>query len=121
DVDFNGMRIVLDCANGAAHGIAPRVFRELGAEVHLIGAAPDGLNINAGCGSTHPEALKEEVRRLNADLGLSFDVDADRLIAIDDQGEEVDGDYILPICGHAMNQAGKLNKSTIVSTVMSNI
>lgn len=121
DVALDGMRIVLDCANGAAHGIAPRVFRELGAEVHLIGAAPDGLNINAGCGSTHPEALKAEVRRLNADLGLSFDGDADRLIAIDDQGEEADGDYILTICGHAMNQAGKLKKSTIVSTVMSNI
>lgn len=121
DIKFDGMRIVLDCANGAAHGIAPRVFRELGAEVHLIGAAPDGLNINAGCGSTHPETLQAEVRRLNADLGLSFDGDADRLIAIDDQGEEVDGDFILAICGHAMNQAGQLKKSTIVSTVMSNL
>jgi len=118
---FDGMRIVLDCANGAAHELAPLVFRELGAEVHLIGAAPDGVNINEGCGSTHPDALKAEVKRLGAHLGLSFDGDADRLIAIDEQGEEVDGDYILCICGHEMNKAGKLNHSTIVSTVMSNL
>ena len=121
DVSFEGMRIVLDCANGAAHWLAPRVFKELGAEVYVIGAAPDGLNINAGCGSTHPETLQAEVRRLGADIGLSFDGDADRLIAIDDKCEEVDGDYILAICGDALNRAGKLNHSTIVSTVMSNI
>ncbi|URJ50151.1 phosphoglucosamine mutase [Paenibacillus polymyxa] len=118
---FEGLKIVLDCANGAAYELAPKLFAELGAEVHTIGAEPNGLNINDYCGSTHPEKLKEEVRRLKADIGLAFDGDADRLIAIDENGEEVDGDYILCICGDAMNRAGKLKDSTIVSTVMSNI
>ncbi|AZS17358.1 phosphoglucosamine mutase [Paenibacillus lutimineralis] len=117
---FEGLKVVLDCANGAAYELAPRLFRELGAEVHTIGAEPNGLNINDHCGSTHPELLKEEVVRLGAHIGLAFDGDADRLIAIDEHGEEVDGDYILCICGHAMNQAGKLKDGTIVSTVMSN-
>ncbi|KAA8995293.1 phosphoglucosamine mutase [Paenibacillus spiritus] len=118
---FEGLKIVLDCAHGAAYELAPRLFRELGAEVHAIGAEPDGLNINDGYGSTHPGKLREEVLRLGADLGLAFDGDADRLIAIDDQGDEVDGDFILCICGDAMNRAGKLKGGTVVSTVMSNI
>lgn len=118
---FAGLKIVLDCANGAAYELAPRVFRELGAEVIATGAEPNGLNINDGCGSTHPEALVAEVRRHGADLGLSFDGDADRLIAIDENGHEVDGDYILTICGDAMNRAGRLNHSTVVTTVMANI
>lgn len=118
--NFEGLKIVLDCANGAAYELAPKLFRELGAEVYTIAAEPTGLNINDHCGSTHPELLKEEVVRLGADLGLAFDGDADRLIAIDEKGEEVDGDHILCICGEAMNRAGKLNGSTIVSTVMSN-
>lgn len=117
---FEGLKIVLDCANGAAYELAPKLFRELGAEIYTIGAEPNGLNINDHCGSTHPELLKEEVLRLGADLGLAFDGDADRLIAIDEKGEEVDGDYILCICGDAMNRAGKLKDSTVVSTVMSN-
>lgn len=121
DTSLDGLRIVLDCANGAACNLAPKVFRELGAEVHVIGGAPDGLNINLNCGSTHPEALQAEVRRLGADFGLAFDGDADRVIAVDENGEVVDGDYILCICGDAMNRAGKLRKSTVVSTVMSNI
>jgi len=121
DARLDGLRIVLDCANGAAHALAPQVFRELGAEVYRIGAAPDGLNINLNCGSTHPEALQAEVRRLGADFGLAFDGDADRVIAVDENGEVVDGDYILCICGDAMNRAGKLRQSTVVSTVMSNI
>ncbi|MDO7908741.1 phosphoglucosamine mutase [Paenibacillus sp. JX-17] len=118
---FDGLKVVLDCAHGAAYELAPKLFRELGAEVITIGAEPNGLNINDYCGSTHPEKLKEEVLRHQADLGLAFDGDADRLIAIDEQGQEVDGDFILCICGDAMNKAGKLNDSTIVSTVMSNI
>lgn len=118
---FVGLRIVLDCAHGAAYELAPRIFRELGAEVHVIGAEPDGRNINELCGSTHPEKLKEEVVRLAADLGLSFDGDADRLIAIDDTGAEVDGDYILSICGDAMKRAGTLKRNTIVTTVMANL
>lgn len=117
---FEGVKVVLDCANGAAFELAPQLFRELGADVHTIGAEPNGLNINDNCGSTHPELLKEEVVRLGADLGLAFDGDADRLIAIDENGEEVDGDYLLCICGDAMNRAGKLKDSTVVSTVMSN-
>ncbi|MFD1775411.1 phosphoglucosamine mutase [Paenibacillus rhizophilus] len=118
---FKGLKVVLDCAHGAAYELAPRLFRELGAEVIDIGAEPNGLNINDGFGSTHPQKLREEVLRLGADLGLAFDGDADRLIAIDDRGEEVDGDYILCICGEAMNRAGKLKDGTVVSTVMSNI
>ncbi|WP_284642562.1 phosphoglucosamine mutase [Paenibacillus silviterrae] len=118
---FEGMKVVLDCANGSAYELAPRVFRALGAEVVEIGAEPNGRNINDHCGSTHPEKLQQKVLEAKAQLGLAFDGDADRLIAIDEKGEEVDGDYILSICGHAMNQAGKLNHSTIVTTVMSNI
>ncbi|AIQ54979.1 phosphoglucosamine mutase [Paenibacillus sp. FSL R7-0331] len=118
---FEGIKIVLDCAHGSAYELAPRLFRELGAEVIAIGSEPDGLNINDGYGSTHPEKLREEVLRHGADLGLAFDGDADRLIAIDETGEEVDGDFILCICGDAMNRAGKLKDATIVSTVMSNI
>ncbi|AIQ49501.1 phosphoglucosamine mutase [Paenibacillus sp. FSL R7-0273] len=118
---FEGIKIVLDCAHGSAYELAPRLFRELGAEVIAIGAEPDGLNINDGYGSTHPEKLRDEVLRHGADLGLAFDGDADRLIAIDETGEEVDGDFILCICGDAMNRAGKLKDATIVSTVMSNI
>jgi len=118
---FAGMRVVLDCANGAAYELAPRIFRELGAEVVLMGAQPDGRNINAGCGSTHPEGLQAAVVAQGAHIGLAFDGDADRLIAVDETGAEVDGDYILAICGDAMNRAGKLAHSTIVTTVMANI
>ncbi|ALS26227.1 phosphoglucosamine mutase [Paenibacillus sp. 32O-W] len=118
---FEGLKIVLDCANGAAYELAPQVFRELGAQVVTVGAEPNGLNINDGVGSTHPEFLRERVLAEGADFGLSFDGDADRLIAIDSNGEEVDGDYILCICGEAMKRAGKLKGDTIVTTVMSNI
>jgi phosphoglucosamine mutase len=119
--DFKGLKIVLDCAHGSAYELAPKVFRELGAEIITVGAEPDGRNINAGVGSTHPEYLREQVMAHGADLGLSFDGDADRLIAIDDKGEEVDGDYILCICGDAMKRAGKLKNDTVVTTVMANI
>jgi len=119
--DFKGLKIVLDCAHGAAYELAPRVFRELGAEVITIFAEPNGRNINDQCGSTHPEFLREEVLKQKADLGLSFDGDADRLIAVDDTGAEIDGDFLLMICGDAMNKAGKLNHGTIVTTVMANL
>lgn len=118
---FDGMRIVLDCANGAAYELAPKLFADLGAEVITMAAEPNGLNINDHCGSTHPEHLQEEVVRQKADLGLAFDGDADRLIAVDATGEVVDGDHLLLICGESMNREGRLNGSTIVSTVMSNI
>lgn len=118
---FSSLKIVLDCAHGAAYELAPKIFRELGAEVISIGDAPNGVNINDRCGSTHPEALAAEVLRHGADLGLSFDGDADRLIAIDDKGEEVDGDYILTIIGEAMKLDGRLKQNTVVTTVMSNL
>jgi phosphoglucosamine mutase len=118
---FTGFKIVLDNANGAAYELAPQLFRDLGAEVITIGSEPNGLNINDHCGSTHPENLRKAVLDHKADLGLAFDGDADRLIAIDETGEEVDGDFILCICGESMNRNGKLKDSTIVSTVMSNI
>lgn len=118
---FQGLKLVLDCANGAAYELAPAIFRELGAEVIAIAAEPDGKNINDHCGSTHPEKLKAEVLRQQADLGLAFDGDADRLIAVDAEGDEVDGDFILCICGDAMHRAGRLRNGTIVTTVMSNI
>lgn len=118
---FGGMKIVLDCANGSAFELAPSVFRELGADITAVGAEPDGRNINAGVGSTHPEYLREKVLELGADLGLSFDGDADRLIAIDDKGEEVDGDFILCIIGDRLKSEGKLAHDTVVTTVMANI
>lgn len=121
DARFEGQRIVLDCAHGSAYELAPEIFRELGAEIITVGAEPNGVNINDGVGSTHPEYLREQVLKHGAHLGLSFDGDADRLIAIDDKGEEVDGDYILCICGEAMKSAGKLSGDTVVTTVMANI
>lgn len=118
---FQGIRVALDCAHGAAYELAPKVFEALGAEVIMVGAQPNGRNINDNCGSTHPEALQRIVVEQKAHIGLAFDGDADRLIAIDEKGDEVDGDFILSICGHALNQAGKLKEQTIVTTVMSNI
>lgn len=121
DTRFDGLKVVLDCANGSAYELAPLVFRELGAEVITIGAEPSGLNINAGCGSTHPALLQAAVLEHGADLGLGFDGDADRLIAVDGLGAEVDGDFILCICAAAMQQQGQLRHGTVVTTVMSNI
>jgi phosphoglucosamine mutase len=118
---LSGLKVVLDCAHGAAYELAPAVFRELGAEVFAYGADPNGLNINAGVGSTHPEMLAQKVIEHGADLGLAFDGDADRLIAIDENGEEVDGDFVLCICGDAMKRDGRLKHDTVVTTVMSNI
>ena len=119
--NFNGLKIVLDCAHGAAYDLAPKLFIDLGAEVIVMGAEPNGVNINECCGSTDLRALKKEVVIQKADLGLAFDGDADRLIAVDNNGDEVDGDFILCICGHALARKGQLQKNTIVSTVMSNI
>lgn len=118
---FAGYKVALDCANGAAYELAPKVFEALGAEVICIGAEPNGRNINDDCGSTHPEKLQRLVVEQGAHIGLAFDGDADRLIAIDENGDEVDGDFILSICGRALNEAGRLREQTIVTTVMSNI
>lgn len=118
---FAGLKIVVDCANGAAYELAPLLLQKMGAEIISIGVEPDGININEDCGSTHPEKLQAEVLLHGADLGLSFDGDADRLIAIDETGEVIDGDYILAICGDAMNRKGSLQHGTLVTTVMANI
>lgn len=119
--DLCGMDIVVDCANGAASRLAPSLLRDLGADVTAINADPDGFNINVDCGSTHPERLRQEVIQRNAHIGLAFDGDADRLIAVDEKGEIVDGDRVLCICGSFMKEMGELKKDTIVTTVMSNI
>ncbi|WP_124726449.1 phosphoglucosamine mutase [Staphylospora marina] len=121
DIDLCGMHIVVDCANGAAYELAPLLLRDLGADVTAINIHPDGTNINVECGSTHPERLREEVLKKQAHLGLAFDGDADRLIAVDEKGNIVDGDRIMFICGEYMKERGMLKGDTIVTTVMSNI
>jgi len=118
--DLNGMKVVLDCANGSASGIAPSVFEGRGATVHTIGDSPDGRNINLDCGSLHLDRLREIVREQDADVGLAFDGDADRCLAVDRRGRSVDGDCILYITGTAMKRSGKLRGNAIVATIMSN-
>lgn len=118
---LNGLRVVLDCANGAAHRVGPEVLRALGAEVFAIGVSPDGTNINDGCGSTAPSVVGARVRELRADLGLALDGDADRAILVDEDGCEVDGDAVLAICALHLQQSGELLQNTVVATVMSNI
>ena len=118
---LDGMKIVLDCANGAAFEIAPQVFKGMGATVYPYYNMPDGSNINENCGSTHPERLQQLVVELDADVGFAFDGDADRLIAVDEFGNIVDGDSIMGICAIYMKEKGQLRKDTVVTTVMSNI
>ena len=117
---FAGLRIGIDCANGSASGIAPDLFRALGAEVTVLFDAPDGININAGCGSTHPELLAETVAAAGLEIGFAFDGDADRLIAVDEAGELVDGDAVMGICALQRLAAGTLRNNVLVATVMSN-
>jgi len=112
---------VVDCANGAAYRVAPRVLQELGADVVPVFNTPDGVNINNGCGSTHPDDLRQTVIRTGAHLGLAHDGDADRLIAVDHRGELVDGDQIMVICARHLKAQGRLPKNTLVVTVMSNM
>lgn len=116
-----GLRVVLDCANGANWRIAPLLFERLHARVDLIGVAPDGININDGCGSTDPAGLADRVVRTGADVGIAFDGDADRLIAVDHLGNVVDGDQILAICAKDLADRGKLADRCVVVTVMSNL
>ncbi|MFV0555775.1 MAG: phosphoglucosamine mutase [Lactovum sp.] len=118
---FENFKIVLDTANGATYTTARNVYLDLGADIEVIGENPDGLNINDKIGSTHPEALIEKVLESSADLGLAFDGDGDRLIAVDEKGQIVDGDVIMFIVGKYLAAAGKLAKNTVVTTVMSNI
>lgn len=121
NADLKGLKVVLDCANGASYKVGPMVFEELGAEVVAINNTPDGNNINDKCGSTHPENLQEAVTKNNADLGLAYDGDADRLIAVDEKGEIVDGDHIMILGAIYLKKHNKLAKNTLVVTVMSNI
>jgi phosphoglucosamine mutase len=118
---LDGLRIVLDCANGAAYRVAPLVLEELGATVIPLGVEPNGVNINQGCGSLHPEHMVQAVRAHKADLGLALDGDADRLIVVDEQGVVLDGDQILAICADEMLRLGELAGNTVVATVMSNM
>ncbi|HFD81609.1 MAG TPA: phosphoglucosamine mutase [Gammaproteobacteria bacterium] len=119
-LSLRGMKIVVDCANGATYHVAPSVLDELNAEVIAIGVEPDGLNINEGCGSTHPARLREEVLKQGADLGIALDGDGDRLIMVDHQGEEVDGDELLFIIANSRREAGCLD-GPVVGTLMSNL
>jgi phosphoglucosamine mutase len=121
DRDLGGLRIVVDCANGAAYHIAPELFFELGAEVETLGTAPDGLNINRGCGATAPEALRERVVATGAALGIALDGDADRLVLVDERGEFVDGDRILALIARDWQRRGLLRRPQVVATVMSNL
>ncbi|MCF3943828.1 phosphoglucosamine mutase [Oceanobacillus alkalisoli] len=121
DNDFDGLSIAIDCAHGATSSLATHLFADLEADIYTIGASPNGLNINDGVGSTHPEAVRELVLEKGADIGLAFDGDGDRLIAVDEKGKIVDGDQIMYICGKYMKSKGALREDTIVSTVMSNI
>lgn len=120
-VQLEGMHVVLDTANGAASTSARQIFADLGAQLTVIGENPDGLNINDGVGSTHPEHLQEKVKEVGAAIGLAFDGDSDRLIAVDESGEIVDGDKIMYIIGSYLSSKGLLEKNTIVTTVMSNL
>ncbi len=121
DLSLEGLRIVIDCANGAAYRIAPQVFQELGADVIPVGVSPNGLNINDKCGSLYPELVSAKVKEHQADLGISLDGDADRVIVVDHRGEVVDGDRIMAICAEELARKKKLKKNTVVATVMSNI
>ncbi|MDR6867250.1 phosphoglucosamine mutase [Microbacterium resistens] len=118
---LNGLHVVVDCANGAASGASPEVFRNAGAKVTVIGADPDGININEGVGSTHLDKLAAEVLRVGADVGIAHDGDADRCLAVDADGTIIDGDQIMAILAVAMKQRGRLTADTLVATVMSNL
>jgi phosphoglucosamine mutase len=120
-VSLDGLHVVLDCAHGAAAGVSPRVFRDAGAEVTVMGAEPDGLNINQGYGSTHPELLQKAVVELGADLGIAHDGDADRTLAVDHTGRLIDGDQIMAVLALARKERGELTGNGIVATVMSNL
>ena len=119
--NMEGMKIVLDCANGAAYETAPTVFRTLGAEVITIGCEPDGININDNIGSTHPELLQKTVVETGADMGLAYDGDADRLIVVDEKGQIIDGDKTICICAKMLKDEGLLDNNLVTATVMSNI
>ncbi|MXZ12814.1 MAG: phosphoglucosamine mutase [Candidatus Dadabacteria bacterium] len=121
DLTLDGLRVVIDCANGAAYKVAPIIFQELGAQIIRIGTEPDGTNINVDCGSLKPEILSQEVVRSGSDIGIALDGDADRVVFCDENGNEVDGDHVLAICSSEMMEAGTLSTDTVVATQMSNM
>ncbi|WP_028392661.1 phosphoglucosamine mutase [Bacillus cihuensis] len=121
DEDFTGIHVALDCAHGATSSLAAHLFADLDADISTMGASPNGLNINDGVGSTHPEALSQFLLEKGADIGLAFDGDGDRLIAIDEKGNIVDGDQIMYICAKYLHEENRLKHGTVVSTVMSNL
>lgn len=118
---LDGLRVVLDCANGAASAVMPRLLEELGCDLRVINKTPNGVNINDACGSTHLERLQSAVLKYGADIGIAHDGDADRCLCVDEKGNILDGDHILVICALAMKEAGTLKNDTVVSTVMANI
>jgi phosphoglucosamine mutase len=119
-MSLKGLKIVLDCANGAAYNTAPHILSELGAEVIVLNDKPDGLNINLDCGALHPEKMMEVVKKEKADIGIALDGDADRVIVCDEKGRSVDGDHIIAICAIEMKEGGTLKKNHVVVTIMAN-
>jgi len=119
-MSLKGLRVILDCANGAAYNTAPHILSELGAEVVVLNDRPDGLNINLDCGALHPEKMKEVVKKEKAHIGIALDGDADRVIVCDEKGRSVDGDHIIAICAINMKEKGALGKNSVVVTVMAN-
>jgi phosphoglucosamine mutase len=121
NLQFDGLRVVVDCANGAAYSVAPEALWELGADVISIGVEPDGFNINKDVGSTAPEALSRKVREMRADIGIALDGDADRVLIVDEKGHVVDGDQLMAVIAESLQEDGRLSRNGIVSTVMSNL
>ena len=121
DKNLSGLKIAVDCANGASYSMAPTIFRELGAEVFEIGVEPNGFNINLECGSTHPQALQKKVIELQADIGIALDGDADRLLIINEKGEIIDGDILIALIAEKLHQEGRLKSDIAVITQMSNL
>jgi phosphoglucosamine mutase len=121
NLSLDGLRVVVDCANGAAYKVVPEALWELGAEVIPVGVEPDGLNINHECGSTSPEALRAKVREMRADVGIALDGDADRVVMVDEQGHLVDGDQLLAVIAESWQEDGRLSKPGIVATIMTNL
>lgn len=119
--DYNGLKVVVDCANGSASATAPTLFEKLNVNAEIIFDNPDGVNINDNCGSTHLESLISKVKETGADLGIAYDGDADRCLLVTSDGDVIDGDYVLAICGKYLKEKGRLNNNAIVGTVMSNL
>ena len=119
--DYNGLKVVVDCANGSASATAPTLFEKLNVNAKIIFDNPDGVNINDNCGSTHLGALISKVKEVQADLGIAYDGDADRCLLVTNDGDVIDGDYVLAICGEYLKEKGRLNNNAIVGTVMSNL